>query len=140
MERYVGWPAMAQALATMRAGGGALDANVFAATLSTVRGTDVTALVRECFRSDAVFDYAIANVQSSASADGLFETSLTLVRPGSGIFEVAGDGDRERSMPVLVRFADGTELRDWFDGAAPSSTLVYHGEISGRVTPRSIPS
>ena len=28
-------------------------------------------------------------------------------------------------MPVLVRFADGTEVRDYFDGAAPSSTLVY---------------
>jgi hypothetical protein len=125
MERYVGWPAMAQALATMRAGGGALDANGFGATLSTVRGSDVTALVRECFRSDAVFDYAIANVRSTSSADGLFETSLTLVRQGSSIFEVGGDGDRERSMPVLVRFAEGTELRDWFDGAASSTTLVY---------------
>lgn len=126
LERYVGWPTMAQVLTTVRATQvGALDANVFASTLSTVRGTDVTALVRECFRSDAVFDYAIANVQSSAAGEGLREISLTLVRQGSGIFEVAGEGDRERSVPVLVRFADGTELRDWFDGAVPSSTMVY---------------
>ena len=126
LERYVGWPTMAQTLAAMRTTHqDAVDANAFASTLSTVRGTDVTALVLECFRLDAVFDYAIANVQSSASGDGLYETSLTIVRPGSGIFEVAGEGHHERSMPVLVRFADGTELRDWFDGAAPSSTLVY---------------
>lgn len=126
LERYVGWPSIAQALATMRATHhGALEASVFAATLSTARGADVSALVHECFKSDAVFDYAIANVQSSSSADGFFETSLTLVRLGSGIFEMAGEGDRERSMPVLVRFADGTEMRDWFDGAAPSTTLVY---------------
>ncbi len=125
LERYVGWPTMAQTLATMRTTReNALDAGVLASTLSTVRGTDVTALVRECFRSDAVFDYSIANVQSSTSGDGLHETSLTLVRPGSGIFEVAGEGDRERSMPLLIRFADGPELRDWFDGAAPSSTMV----------------
>lgn len=126
LERYAGWPTMAQALASMRATHpGALDAGVFAATLSAARGADVTSLVDECFKSGAVFDYAIANVQSPSPADGLFETSLTVVRLGSGIFEVAGEGDRERSMPVLVRFADGTELRDWFDGAAPSSTMVY---------------
>ena len=29
-------------------------------------------------------------------------------RHGTGVFEVGGDRDRERSMPVLVRFADGT--------------------------------
>lgn len=126
LERYVGWPAMAQALAGVRAAhGDAVDANGFAATLSMVRGVDVTMLVRECFRSDAVFDYAIDDVRSSASGDGSYETSLTLVRHGTGVFEVGGDGDRERSMPVMVRFADGTELRDWFDGAAPSTTLVY---------------
>jgi hypothetical protein len=28
-------------------------------------------------------------------------------------------------MPVVVRFADGSETRDFFDGAAPSATLVY---------------
>jgi hypothetical protein len=126
LERYVGWPAMAQALATMRAGGhSSLDADVLAATLSAVRGADLGSLVHECFRSDAVFDYAITNVQSPSSGVGLFETSLTITRLGSGIFEVAGEGDRERSMPVLVRFADGTEIRDWFDGAATSTTLVY---------------
>ena len=49
---------------------GALDANAFASTLSMVRGADMTALVRECFRSDAVFDYAIDDVRSSMSGDG----------------------------------------------------------------------
>ena len=126
LERYVGWPAMAQALATMRAtNNDPLDANVFASILSTVRGADVTALVRECFRSDAVFDYAIDDMRSSVSGDGWYETSITLARHGTGVFEVGGNGDYERSMPLLVRFADGTELRDWFDGSASSSTIVY---------------
>jgi hypothetical protein len=126
LERYVGWPVLVQALATMRAtNNDPLDANGFAATLSTASGIDVTTLVRECFRPDVVFDYAIDDVQSSPSGDGWYETSLTLVRHGTGVFEVGGDSDRERSMPVLVRFADGTQIRDWFDGAASSSTLVY---------------
>ena len=73
-----------------------------------MRGSDVTALVRECFRRDVVFDYAIDDVQLSASGDGWYETSLTVARHGTGVFEVGSDGDRERTMPVMVRFADGT--------------------------------
>jgi hypothetical protein len=70
-----------------------------------------------------VFDYAIDDVRSSLADDGRYESTLILARHGTGVFEL--DGDRERSMPVLVRFGDGTEVRDWFDGAAPSTTLVY---------------
>lgn len=124
IERYVGWPTMAQALAASRANG-IVDAHAFAATLSAVRGTDIIALVQECFRPDATFDYAIDEVRSAPAGKGLYESSVTLRRTGSGVFAVGGDEDREPSMPVLLRFADGTELRDWFDGAVPSASLVY---------------
>lgn len=126
LERYVGWPTMAQALAALRTTGGrTIDVENFAAVLSSARGTDLTALVQECFRGDAIFDYALDNVQSVTAANALVESSLTLLRTGTGIFAVSGQGDREQSMPILVRFGDGTELRDWFDGAAPATTLIY---------------
>jgi hypothetical protein len=124
LERYAGWPAMAQALSQLRTGQ-TIDAASFAATLSQVRGTAIQPLVQECFRTDAVFDYAIANVHSVDARDGLVESSLSVLRPGSGVFAIGDDTDREPSMPLLVRFADGTELRDWFDGRAPSTTLIY---------------
>ena len=123
LERYAGWPSMAQALAAIRVSG-TLDQASFASTLSAIRGTSIDALVRECFRADAVFDYALENVESVAADQGLVESSLSVVRIGSGMFSLAGD-DPEHSMPLLVRFGDGTELRDWFDGAVPSTTLIY---------------
>jgi hypothetical protein len=124
LERYAGWPAMAQALAAVRSGG-AIDAQSFAATITAIRGADLSMLIHELLREDAVFDYAIENVSSAPVGDGLVESSLSLLRTGSGVFVVGDAQDREPNMPILVRFEDGTELRDWFDGAAPSTTLVY---------------
>lgn len=125
LERYVGWPTMAQAVAALRASGGSIDTQRFAAALSTALGSDLTALAQECFRGDAVFDYAIDNVRSATAGNELVESSLSLLRAGTGIFAVGADGDREQSMPILVRFEDHTEVRDWFDGAAPATTLIY---------------
>ena len=124
LERYVGWPAMAQALSALRSGG-KVDASTFATTLSQVRGTSIDTLVQECLRSDVVFDYAIENVHSVAAPGGLIESSLSLLRSGSGVFAIDDQDDREPNMPILVRFADGSEIRDWFDGRAPSTTLIY---------------
>ena len=70
----------------------------------------------------------------------IVESSLLLLRAGSGIFAVGGDdADREKSMPILVRLADGTEVRDWIDGAAPSSTTLIYTAKTPSSTPRSIP-
>jgi hypothetical protein len=125
LERYIGWPAMAQTLAALRASGRRLDADGFAATVSDIRGTDMNGLVSECFRPDAVFDYAIEGIRVSPPRDTVVESSVSVVRRGSGVFEAGTDSDPEQSIPLLVRFADGRELRDWFDGRAASTTRVY---------------
>jgi hypothetical protein len=125
LERYVGWPTMTQALGLMRVtDAGPYDVTALGRALSTVRGTPMTRLVEECFRSGAIFDYAI-DVRESTTPNGLRETSLTVDRRGSGVFAVDGDDDPEPSLPVLVRFDDGTDIREWVNGAAPSTTLVY---------------
>jgi hypothetical protein len=126
IERYTGWPAMTEALAALRAAPVArLDVNSLAAALSAIRGTDMRPLVTECFEPAAVFDYAIGDVRSAASG-ALFETSISVRRVGSGVFEAGTETDPERTMPILVQFADGSELRDWFDGSAERTTLVYN--------------
>ena len=119
LERYVGWPTMLEAIST---GAVRLDAGAFATALSEVRGTDMRSLVAECLRPDAVFDYSLDGLESAPGATGLVETTVTINRRGSGRFTL---GNGEKTMPVLVRFADGTETRDYFDGAASSTTLVY---------------
>ena len=125
LERYVGWPAMLQAVAAVRAAPGPLDASALAVTLSAIRGADIRRLVDECLKTGAVFDYAIENVRSVPVSDGWYESTLTIGRRGSAVFASTLDEDSEPAMPLLVRFSDGTELREWFDGAAASSTLVY---------------
>lgn len=126
IERYVGWPTTVQTLAALRATPDPqLDVAAFANALSIIRGTDVRSLIIECFRPDAVFDYAIDGVRSSMPGQTPVETSVTVVRHGSGAFEVGTSADPEQTMPLLLQLADGSELRDWFDGSAQSTTLVY---------------
>lgn len=125
VERYVGWPAMAQTLTALRTTGGAeVDVAAFATTLSAIRGTDLRGVIEECFRPDAIFDYAIGDVRTSATGTAV-ETAVMVLRQGSGVFEAGTAADPERTLPLLLRFADGSEVRDWFDGSATSTTLVY---------------
>jgi hypothetical protein len=126
IERYVGWPAMLQALSEMRAGSASpATQEGLAATLSATRGVDMRWLVTECFREDAAFDYAVDALSSGPAANGSVATTITIVRKGTGQFTLQEDDDREAVMPLLVRFADGSEFRDVFDGAAPSTSLTY---------------
>ncbi|HJU41692.1 MAG TPA: hypothetical protein VJ691_02720 [Vicinamibacterales bacterium] len=125
LERYVGWPAMLDAMARLRrTDSSKWDAMAFAAILSDVRGIDMRFLVTECFRSDAVFDYALADLQTRVLPDGQFESTVSTTRTGSGRFSLEEEG-AEPEVPVVVRFADGREVRDAIDGAAPSATLIY---------------
>jgi len=139
IERHVGWPTMLQTLSTMRAGNAAnATLQGFADALSEIRGTDMRFLVQECFRSDAVFDYAIADLQSAATASGTVETTVMIARHGPGVFTTSAGNDPSPVMSMRVRFADGSELSDVFDGAAPSVSRVYTSKapaVSATVDP-----
>ena len=125
IERYVGWPTMLETLAALRAAGPSqLNPESLGVQLSEIRGTDMRGLVWECFRPDATFDYALATLASRPGAGDLFETTVTLVRPGTGRF-ILREERGDPTLSVTVRFADGTEVYDRFDAAAPSVTLTY---------------
>lgn len=126
LERYVGWPTLLEAISRMRVAAARHDADALITALSEVRGTNMRPLVMECLRADAVFDYSLDGLTSGPGAAGLTETTVTITRRGNGRFAIHDEaGDSDVTMPLLVRFADGTEARDAFDGAAPSATLVY---------------
>jgi len=127
LERYVGWPTMLAALSQLRMRDASeWTALALADALSTLRGTDMRFLVQECVRADAVFDYAIGDLRSQAVASGQVETTVTIVRRGTGRFAIRDNGGAAAgTLPVAVRFADGREIRDVVDGGAESATLVY---------------
>jgi hypothetical protein len=86
-------------------------------------------LVTECFRGDAVFDYAIDGVQAR-TAGSQVESTISIVRKGNARFALSDDeSERDATIPVRVRFADGREVRDMIDGAAPSVTLQYTAAV-----------
>lgn len=132
LERLVGWPTMLEAISRLRvASSGDRDPDGLATALSAATGTDLRSLVLECFRADAVFDYSLNGLHSEPGPSGRFETAVSIGRPGSGRFAIRDDGgDREMTMPLRVRFADGTEARDYFDGAAASATMIYSAKAA----------
>lgn len=121
LERYIGWPALQQALAALREQGSAANASPagLAAVVSAQRGGDLVWFFSEAFRLDARFDYSVEGLTSEPSAAATFATRVSLRRLGNGVFAGA------RSLPVLVSFEDGSEVREWLDGRVEHQELAY---------------
>lgn len=127
-ERYLGWPAIQQALAALRATprDGAVTLGHFVSLLCAQQGRDLAWLFAETTRVDAGFDYAVAAVENVPGAAGI-EVRVTVERRGAvfaGTTATLPPG-AARSLPVETRFADGSSIRDWWDGRQDRGTLAY---------------
>lgn len=135
LERYLGWPALQQALEAFQALWRAGEAGPaeLAAILSEQRGTDMRWFFDAALRVEARFDYGIASFSSeaSASAPGEYDTRVSVQRFGDGVFagtaEPRGPLQAARSLKVLTRFEDGSVIEDWWDGRDGSAEFVYAG-------------
>ncbi len=131
LERYIGWPAVQQALMTFRAeGGGTPDA--FAAVVSRQRGVDLGWFFDEAFRFGTRFDYGVARFTSEprAGETSRYETVVGIERYGDAVFagtsQPAVEGSAgAQALPLRIWFADGTEVVDWLDGRHPAVELSY---------------
>lgn len=133
LERYVGWPALQQALLAFReravtTGG---DPAALIGLLGEQQGRDLSWFLQEAFREDARFDYAVGAFASDAlPGSSGFTTQVELRRLGDAVFagtsrpRVAGL-DKARSLPVTVTFADGTSIDEWWDGRDAELTVRY---------------
>ena len=129
LERYIGWPALQQGLEAyrdrFRGGGGSLAALL--AILNEQGARDLGWFFAEAFKPGVRFDYGIERF--AATADGSrHRIELDLHRFGNGVFagtsepRAAGAG---RGIPVKVQLADGTEIREWWDGRDESRNLEF---------------
>ena len=123
IERFAGWPTMLQALSRMRTiESGSREA--LTSILSEISGANMRALVMNCLDESSVYHDALNSMVSEPGPAGLVETTLHIT--GSNLFAMRDDaGDIEATMPLLIRFADGTEVRDVIDGSKSDQTLVY---------------
>ena len=142
LERYLGWPAFQQVLEALQTQPAA-DRDPVAhlnAIVSGQRGRDMTWFFNEAFRFDAVFDYGIEAFTSEPDAGEppAYVTTVSLRRYGDGIFAGTSEPPSSpyasgRSLPVLIRFEDGTEVRDWWDGRQAAAELRYVSASRGVV-------
>lgn len=136
LERYLGWPAFQQALAELyehRHATG-LTPQALADVLTRQRGVDMGWFFAEAFRPGARFDYAVESLTSEpATADpSRYRTVVTVRRLGDGVFagtSAPGSGAAGRALPVLVRFDDGEEIVDYWDGRAETQVLSYESRV-----------
>jgi hypothetical protein len=145
LERYIGWPALQQALAGYRARLASGDRTAtLQAVVSEQRGRSMKWFFDEALAAGKSFDYAVGSVATvsiagsarrssegaKAGESSRFLTEITLRRRGDAVFAGA-DATREaspgsgRSLPVLVRFDDGSEVREWLDGRLEDKRLSY---------------
>jgi hypothetical protein len=150
LERYIGWPAMQQALSTYRerasATGG--SAELFNAVVSEQRGRDLSWFFKDAFRGNARFDYAVDAFTSDLAPDGSnqYQTTVALRRMGDAVFAgtseaAAGAFASRRGLTVAVNFEDGSVAEDFWDGRDGERRLEYMSRsraVSASLDPRAV--
>ena len=121
LERFVGWPAFQATLRAFveRTAGRTPTLRDLTAVLSEQRGADMTWFFDQAMRVDARIDYAVVNLASVPAASAGWETTVDVRRLGEATFDgtsLPRATSTARSLPVMVRFADGSEIAEWIDG------------------------
>jgi hypothetical protein len=104
----------------------------FERAISAASGQDLSWLFAQTLDGFATFDYAVANLTTSSEASGGFTTAVTVDRRGDGVFAGTsrprvGAFESGRGVTLLVTFANGSTLRDAWDGRDRTRTFVYRG-------------
>jgi hypothetical protein len=121
LERFIGWPALQAALGAFvqRYDGGNPTAADLAALLSEQRGADMSWFFDQALRADARVDYAVVNLASVPAASAGWQTTVDVRRLGEATFDgtsLPRATATARSLPVRVRFQDGSDITEWIDG------------------------
>ena len=129
LERYIGWPALQQALAELARRGAATPARL-AGILEDHRGIDMRWFFEATLDPAAQFDYAVENLASTPAGaeSSVYRTEVSLRRLGPSVFAGTSrprDTHTAPSLPVSVRLADGTTVAAAIDGRDAESTLVF---------------
>ena len=146
LERYLGWATLQQVLSAFaeRAQAGPVTVVNLFETLDTVSGRDLRWFQDEVFRSARTFDYGVDRLTTApATRAASFDTSVVVRRYGDAVFAGTGQaptGPYQSSGPleVLVRFADGSEIRERWDGRAASVQYDYESRspaVSAEIDP-----
>lgn len=141
LEGYAGWAAIQRALATVakRYAFRSAGRNDVFATISGAAGEDFSWFFRQTVDGSNTFDYAVTQLESrprpaEKCQAPCFETTVIVRRLGEAEFTgtsraPTGPYDAGRALTLLVRFADGSEMTDRWDGRARWRLFEYESRV-----------
>jgi hypothetical protein len=108
LERYIGWRRLQRGMSLFyaRSAFHHPTPDQFFAAINEGAGRDLTWFFDQVYRSSAVFDYSVSQLTTAADDGGRHHTEVVVRRLGEGVFP----------MTVLVAFADGSTIRERWDG------------------------
>jgi hypothetical protein len=134
LERWLGRPVFDQAIAEFvrESRDRRMTLADFQRIATEVSGQELTWFFNEAFESARVFDYGVAVLESAPDATGTFQTTVVARRYGDALFtgssaSPVGRFEAGRGVEVLVRFADGQQRIDYWDGRAREKQFRYRG-------------
>lgn len=116
LERMLGWNTTQKILQTHFSRGAFAHPTPeqFFAVANEVSGRDLTWFFDAVHRSNAVFDYAVAQVVSTSTPTGM-DSVVAIRRNGDGVFPI----------DVKVSFADGSSVVEHWNGASTWTSFSY---------------
>lgn len=134
LERYLGRPVLDGAIAEFarRSRGRVVSARDLTTTIEEVTGRDLAWFFETAFDGDARYDYGLGNVETAASTDG-HHSKITIRRFGNAVFSGSslspiGAFEEGRAIEILAGFADGAQLRTYWDGRAETRVVDFVSE------------
>jgi aminopeptidase N len=117
LERMLGWDTTQRILSTHFARGAFQHPTPaqFFAIANESSGTDLTWFFDAVYRSNAVFDYAVADVSNSKTPTGI-DSVAAVRRNGDGVFPI----------DVKITFGDDSSVTEHWDGQSPWHAFHYN--------------
>ena len=130
LERYVGWPALQQALAELARGPRAVTPAALAEILREQRSVDMTWFFDATLAADRNFDYAVEALTSGRSSDdpATYRSVVSIRRHGSSMFAGTSrprDQEAAASLQVSVRLEDGSSVTGSLDGRDIDTEIAF---------------
>lgn len=132
IERYLGPPVLDAALRRFAEQFRGREARQqdFLAIVEESAGRDLRWLFEDAFREEARYDYGVAAVDTSPGDDGRHHARVVVARLGNAAFPGTSrpshpEFEQGRGIAIDVAFADGTEVREHWDGRESSRTFDY---------------
>jgi hypothetical protein len=124
LERFIGWPAVQQALAAFREQEPSKGASpaALAAVLSEQRGHDLSWFFADAVNVAKTFDYGVDGLTSTREGDR-YRVGVGLRRIGDATFGSAAVAGA--SLAVVLTLADGTRVTERWPGASATAAFDY---------------